>query len=167
MGKKRNQDLRFTSSSIKIPCLSPPPSQNLTTSSPFLDFSNGPEPFCSISLNLNKTKESLDRFVSSITNHHRGSEQNHNSLGNLKDSLFSRATEIIKDKEEERVLVKDFKGLVLEGANQLPSKYFQDSFYQGYWNKTVNKKHLNDLRHSIDSWYRENGVFGTVNNNKR
>ncbi|KAL5697521.1 Outer envelope protein 80 [Ranunculus cassubicifolius] len=56
---------------------------------------------------------------------------------------------------------QEFQGLVCEGANVLPSKFLENSFRDAY-GKIVNIRHLNEVIHSIDGWYRDRGLFGLV-----
>lgn len=56
---------------------------------------------------------------------------------------------------------QEFQGMVCEGANALPSKFLEDSFRNAY-GKIVNIRHLNEVVHSIDGWYRDRGLFGLV-----
>ncbi|CAK9146734.1 unnamed protein product [Ilex paraguariensis] len=56
---------------------------------------------------------------------------------------------------------QEFRGLVCEGANVLPSKFIEDAFRDGY-GKIVNIKRLDEVINSINDWYMERGLFGTV-----
>ncbi|KAF3785674.1 Outer envelope protein 80 [Nymphaea thermarum] len=56
---------------------------------------------------------------------------------------------------------QEFQGLICEGANVLPAKFLEDSFRDGY-GKIVNVRHLDEVVDSINGWYMERGLFGTV-----
>ncbi|XP_021728959.1 outer envelope protein 80, chloroplastic-like isoform X1 [Chenopodium quinoa] len=56
---------------------------------------------------------------------------------------------------------QEFRGLVCEGANVLPSKFVEDKFRDGY-GKVVNIRHLDEVIESINGWYMERGLFGMV-----
>ncbi|XP_010673607.2 outer envelope protein 80, chloroplastic isoform X1 [Beta vulgaris subsp. vulgaris] len=56
---------------------------------------------------------------------------------------------------------QEFRGLVCEGANVLPSKFVEDSFRDGY-GKVVNIRRLDEVIDSINGWYMERGLFGMV-----
>ncbi|XP_074310543.1 outer envelope protein 80, chloroplastic-like [Silene latifolia] len=56
---------------------------------------------------------------------------------------------------------QEFRGLVCEGANVLPSKFVEDSFRDGY-GKVVNIRRLDEVIESINGWYMERGLFGMV-----
>ncbi|KAL1817264.1 hypothetical protein DCAR_0521687 [Daucus carota subsp. sativus] len=56
---------------------------------------------------------------------------------------------------------QEFRGLVCEGANALPSKFVEDAFRGGY-GKIVNIRRLNDVIDSINGWYMDRGLFGLV-----
>ncbi|XP_075520154.1 outer envelope protein 80, chloroplastic [Primulina tabacum] len=56
---------------------------------------------------------------------------------------------------------QEFRGLVCEGANVLPSKFVEDAFHGGY-GKTVNIRRLDEVISSINGWYMERGLFGMV-----
>ncbi|KMZ56006.1 Outer envelope protein 80, chloroplastic [Zostera marina] len=56
---------------------------------------------------------------------------------------------------------QDFRGLVCEGANVLPSKFLEDAFRDEY-GKIVNVRHIHGVVSAIDGWYRERDLFGRV-----
>lgn len=56
---------------------------------------------------------------------------------------------------------QEFQGLVCEGANILPSKFVEDAFRDGY-GKIVNIRHLDQVIKSINGWYHERGLSGSV-----
>lgn len=56
---------------------------------------------------------------------------------------------------------QEFQGLVCEGANVLPSKFLEDAFRDGY-GKVVNIRRLDEVINSINGWYMERGLFGSV-----
>lgn len=56
---------------------------------------------------------------------------------------------------------QEFRGLVCEGANVLPSKFIEDSLRDGY-GKVVNIRRLDEVIESINGWYMERGLFGMV-----
>lgn len=56
---------------------------------------------------------------------------------------------------------QEFRGLVCENANVLPSKFIQEAFQDGF-GKVINIKRLEEAITSINSWYMERGLFGIV-----
>ncbi|ERN11759.1 hypothetical protein AMTR_s00022p00244130 [Amborella trichopoda] len=56
---------------------------------------------------------------------------------------------------------QEFKGLICEEANVLPTKFLEDAFRDGY-GKVVNIRHLDGVINSINGWYMERGLFGMV-----
>nr|VDD33198.1 unnamed protein product [Brassica oleracea] len=56
---------------------------------------------------------------------------------------------------------QEFRGLVCENANVLPSKFIQEAFQDGF-GKVINIKRLEEAITSINGWYMERGLFGIV-----
>ncbi|WOK92947.1 outer envelope protein 80, chloroplastic isoform X1 [Canna indica] len=56
---------------------------------------------------------------------------------------------------------QEFRGLICEGANVLPSKFVEDAFRDGY-GKIVNVRHLDEVIKSINGWYQDRGLTGLV-----
>ncbi|VVB17099.1 unnamed protein product [Arabis nemorensis] len=56
---------------------------------------------------------------------------------------------------------QEFRGLVCENANVLPSKFIQEAFRHGF-GKVINIKRLEEAITSINGWYMERGLFGIV-----
>ncbi|CAL9078421.1 unnamed protein product [Musa textilis] len=56
---------------------------------------------------------------------------------------------------------QEFRGLICEGANVLPSKFLEDAFRDGY-GKIVNIRRLDQVINSINGWYQERGLTGLV-----
>ncbi|CAL9230920.1 unnamed protein product [Arabidopsis halleri] len=56
---------------------------------------------------------------------------------------------------------QEFRGLVCENANVLPSKFIQEAFRDGF-GKVINIKRLEEAITSINGWYMERGLFGIV-----
>ncbi|CAN8252362.1 unnamed protein product [Cochlearia groenlandica] len=56
---------------------------------------------------------------------------------------------------------QEFRGLVCENANVLPSKFLQEAFRDGN-GKVINIKKLEEAITSINGWYMERGLFGIV-----
>lgn len=56
---------------------------------------------------------------------------------------------------------QEFRGLICEGANVLPSKFLEDAFRDGY-GKIVNIRRLDEVIGSINGWYTDRGLFGMV-----
>ncbi|KFK26193.1 hypothetical protein AALP_AA8G214700 [Arabis alpina] len=56
---------------------------------------------------------------------------------------------------------QEFRGLVCENANVLPSKFIQEAFRNGF-GKVINIKRLEEAITSINGWYMERGLFGIV-----
>ncbi|KAH9324576.1 hypothetical protein KI387_004754, partial [Taxus chinensis] len=53
---------------------------------------------------------------------------------------------------------QEFKGLICEGANVLPTKFVEDAFKDEY-GKVVNIQRLDKVLKSINNWYMERGLF--------
>lgn len=56
---------------------------------------------------------------------------------------------------------QEFKGLICEGANVLPTRIVEDAFRDEY-GKVVNYQRLSKVLNSIDNWYGERGLFAKV-----
>lgn len=56
---------------------------------------------------------------------------------------------------------QEFKGLICEGANVLPTKFVEDAFKEDY-GKIVNFQRLDKVLRSINSWYSERGLLAKV-----
>ncbi|XP_010493038.1 PREDICTED: outer envelope protein 80, chloroplastic-like [Camelina sativa] len=56
---------------------------------------------------------------------------------------------------------QEFRGLVCENANVLPSNFIQEAFGNGF-GKMINIKRLEEAITSINGWYMERGLFGIV-----
>ncbi|CAH2072348.1 unnamed protein product [Thlaspi arvense] len=56
---------------------------------------------------------------------------------------------------------QEFRGLVCENANVLPSRFIQEAFQDGF-GKVINIKRLEEAITSINGWYMERGLFGIV-----
>ncbi|XP_031114447.1 outer envelope protein 80, chloroplastic [Ipomoea triloba] len=56
---------------------------------------------------------------------------------------------------------QEFRGLVCEGANVLPTKFVEDAFRDGY-GKIVNIRRLDEIISSINGWYMDRGLIGMV-----
>ncbi|XP_010420773.1 PREDICTED: outer envelope protein 80, chloroplastic [Camelina sativa] len=56
---------------------------------------------------------------------------------------------------------QEFRGLVCENANVLPSNFIQEAFGNGF-GKVINIKRLEEAITSINGWYMERGLFGIV-----
>eukprot|EP01018_Ginkgo_biloba_P032555 Gb_22150 [translate_table: standard] len=56
---------------------------------------------------------------------------------------------------------QEFKGLICEGANVLPSRIVEDAFRDEY-GKVVNIRRLDKVLNSINGWYMERGLFAQV-----
>ncbi|PIA41923.1 hypothetical protein AQUCO_02100038v1 [Aquilegia coerulea] len=165
----KNQDIQFISSSIKLP-------SSASHHNPF-DLSN--QPFFSLTSNLNKTFESFNNFISSITNNHDKNQNftpNNNESSFLSTSSLLDAAQLVKlnikplsfnfpfsnwfgKKEDQKEI--HFQGLVCEGANSLPSNFFEDAIRFRY-GKIIDTQSLNELRQSVNGWYKDNGLFGGV-----
>ncbi|CAH9072275.1 unnamed protein product [Cuscuta europaea] len=56
---------------------------------------------------------------------------------------------------------QEFRGLVCEGANVLPSKFIEDAFRNGY-GKIVNIRRVDEIINSINGWFMDRGLIGMV-----
>ncbi|KAH9301790.1 hypothetical protein KI387_013373, partial [Taxus chinensis] len=56
---------------------------------------------------------------------------------------------------------QEFKGLICEGANVLPTKFVEDAFKNEY-GKVVNIQRLGKVLKSINNWYTERGLFARI-----
>ncbi|KAK9665708.1 hypothetical protein RND81_14G130100 [Saponaria officinalis] len=85
----------------------------------------------------------------------------------IESGSFASCRPVVVDAKDGTKLVfevepnQEFRGLVCEGANVLPSKFIKDSFRDGY-GKVVNVRRLGEVIDSINGWYRERGLFGMV-----